>query len=84
MVYEKKELPDKVQKIGFLLTGIGLILVLVSYFIDPAREAFNNIIGLMFFGSITIGALVLVALEYLSGDVDRNIQVPSGAHRSEG
>ena len=69
MVYEKKELPDKVQKIGFLLTGIGLILVLVSYFIDPAREAFNNIIGLMFFGSITIGALVLVALEYLSGAV---------------
>ncbi len=69
MVYEKKELPDKVQKIGFLLTGIGLILVLVSYFIDPAREAFNNIIGLMFFGSIAIGALVLVALEYLSGAV---------------
>ncbi|MFA5010899.1 MAG: quinol:cytochrome C oxidoreductase [Ignavibacteria bacterium] len=69
MVYEKKELPDKVQKIGFLLTGIGLVLVLVSYFINPAREAFNNIIGLMFFGSIAIGALVLVALEYLSGAV---------------
>ena len=69
MVYEKKELPDKVQKIGFLLTGIGLVLVLVSYFIDPAREAFNNIIGLMFFGSIALGALVLVALEYLSGAV---------------
>lgn len=69
MVYEKKELPDKVQKIGFLLTGLGLVLVLVSYLIDPAREAFNNIIGLMFFGSIAIGALVLVALEYLSGAV---------------
>lgn len=69
MVYEKKELPDKVQKIGFLLTGIGLALVLVSYFMNPAREAFNNIIGLMFFGSIAIGALVLVALEYLSGAV---------------
>ena len=69
MVYEKKVLPDKVQKIGFLLTGLGLVLVLVSYFIDPTREAFNNIIGLMFFGSIAIGALVLVALEYLSGAV---------------
>ncbi|MFA7360380.1 MAG: quinol:cytochrome C oxidoreductase [Candidatus Kapaibacterium sp.] len=69
MVYEKKELPAKVQKIGFLLTGIGLVLVLVSYVLDPAREAFNNIIGLMFFGSIAIGALVLVALEYLSGAV---------------
>ena len=69
MVYEKKELPAKVQKIGFLLTGIGLLLVGVSYARDPAREAFNNIIGLMFFGSIAIGALVLVALEYLSGAV---------------
>ena len=69
MVYEKKELPDRVQKIGYLLTGLGLVLVLVSYFIDPKREAFNNIIGLMFFGSIALGALVLVALEYLSGAV---------------
>ena len=69
MIYEKKVLPDKVQKIGYLLTALGLILVLVSYFIDPKREAFNNIIGLMFFGSITLGALVLVALEYLSGAV---------------
>lgn len=69
MIYEKKELPGKVQKIGFLLTGLGLVLVLVSYLVDPKREAFNNVIGLMFFGSIALGALVLVALEYLSGAV---------------
>jgi hypothetical protein len=69
MIYEKKELPGKVQKIGFLLTGLGLALVLVSYLVDPKREAFNNVIGLMFFASITLGALVLVALEYLSGAV---------------
>ena len=69
MIYEKKELPGKVQKIGFLLTGLGLVLVLISYLADPQREAFNNIIGLMFFASIAIGALVLVALEYLSGAV---------------
>ena len=69
MIYEKKELPGKVQKIGFLLTGLGLVLVLVSYLIDPKREAFNNVIGLMFFASIALGALVLVALEYLSGAV---------------
>ncbi len=69
MIYEKKELPGKVQKIGFLLTGLGLILVLVSYLLDPKREAFNNVIGLMFFASIALGALVLVALEYLSGAV---------------
>jgi len=69
MIYEKKELPVKVQKIGFLLTGLGLLLVLVSYLIDPKREAFNNVVGLMFFVSIALGALVLVGLEYLSGAV---------------
>ncbi|MCE1165457.1 MAG: quinol:cytochrome C oxidoreductase [Bacteroidetes bacterium] len=69
MEYQKKELPAKVQKTGLLLAGIGLLLILVSYFIDPRREAFNNIIGLTFFASIAIGALVLVALEYISGAV---------------
>jgi hypothetical protein len=69
MEYQKKELPIKVRNIGFLLTGIGLLLVIVSYIADPKREAFNNIIGLMFLGSISIGALILIALEYISGAV---------------
>jgi len=69
MEYQKKELPIKVRNIGFLLTGLGLLLVIVSYIADPKREAFNNIIGLMFLGSIAIGALILVALEYISGAV---------------
>lgn len=69
MEYQKKELPAKVRNLGFVLTAIGLLLVLVSYIIDPKREAFNNVIGLMFLGSIAIGALILVALEYISGAV---------------
>ena len=69
MEYQKKELPDKVKKAGLLFAGIGLLLIAVSYMLDPRREAFNNIIGLTFFASIAIGALALVALEYISGAV---------------
>ncbi len=69
MEYQKKELPDKVKNAGFLFAGIGLLLIAVSYLLDPRREAFNNIIGLTFFASIAIGALALVALEYISGAV---------------
>ncbi|HWQ82147.1 MAG TPA: quinol:cytochrome C oxidoreductase [Ignavibacteria bacterium] len=69
MEYQKKELPDKVKNTGFLFAGIGLLLIAVSYILDPRREAFNNIIGLTFFASIAIGALALVALEYISGAV---------------
>ncbi len=69
MEYQKKELPDKVKNAGFLFAGIGLLLIAVSYILDPRREAFNNIIGLTFFASIAIGALALVALEYISGAV---------------
>ena len=69
MEYQKKELPDKVKNAGFLFAGIGMLLIAVSYILDPRREAFNNIIGLTFFASIAIGALALVALEYISGAV---------------
>jgi len=69
MEYQKKELPDKVKNAGFLFAGLGLLLIAVSYLLDPRREAFNNIIGLTFFASIAIGALALVALEYISGAV---------------
>jgi len=69
MEYQKRELPDKVKNAGFLFAGIGLLLIAVSYILDPRREAFNNIIGLTFFASIAIGALALVALEYISGAV---------------
>lgn len=67
--YQKKPLPDKVLKTGYILAGAGLLLVVLSYILDPLRSAFNNVIGLMFFNSIAVGALILVALEYLSGAV---------------
>lgn len=67
--YQKKEIPSRVQTLGLILTVLGLIVVLGGYFVNPARMAFNNIIGLTFIISIAVGALFFVAVEFLSGAV---------------
>ncbi|MCB0743472.1 MAG: hypothetical protein KDC67_06180 [Ignavibacteriae bacterium] len=67
--YVKKDLPPFINKIGIGLTVVGLILVVLAYFTDPTRSAFNNIILLMFVTSIGLGSLFLVAIEYLGGAV---------------
>ncbi len=69
MEYQRKDLPDKVIKTGWILVAAGLILVIVSYLVDAERSSFNNIIGFMLLLSISVGALILVALEYLAGAV---------------
>ncbi len=67
--YVKKDLPSVINKIGIILTAIGLVLVILAYFTDHTRSAFNNIILLMFLTSIGLGSLFLVAIEYLGGAV---------------
>ncbi len=67
--YVKKDLPASWNKLGLLLTGIGLLLVVVAFFVDHTRAAFNNLIMLMFLSSIGVGALFIIALEYLAGAV---------------
>ena len=67
--YVKKDIPPIINKIGYGLTAIGLILVFLAYFSDPTRSAFNNILLLMFVTSIGLGSLFLVALEYIGGAV---------------
>ena len=67
--YVKKDIPPIINKIGYGLTAIGLILVFLAYFSDPTRRAFNNILLLMFVTSIGLGSLFLVALEYIGGAV---------------
>lgn len=67
--YEKKDLPPIINKVGMGLTVVGLVLVVLAYFTDPTRSAFNNIILLMFLTSIGLGSLFLVALEYIGGAV---------------
>jgi hypothetical protein len=67
--YVKKDLPPIISKIGYVLTALGFILVVLAYFTDPTRSAFNNILLLMFVTSIGLGSLFLVALEYIGGAV---------------
>jgi hypothetical protein len=69
MEYIKKELPVKINKIGWILTLSGLLIVIISYLVDPLRSSFNNLIALIFLIGISVGALILVALEYLAGAV---------------
>ncbi|NOG99141.1 MAG: quinol:cytochrome C oxidoreductase [Ignavibacteriae bacterium] len=52
-----------------MLLAVGLILVVLAYFVDHTRSAFNNLILLMFLTSIGVGSLFLVAMEYLGGAV---------------
>lgn len=67
--YQHKPLPSSFTKIGIALLAIGLIIVIIGYFIDPTRAAFNNLILLMFLVSIGLGSLFLVGIEYLGGAV---------------
>lgn len=67
--YTKKPLPAGFGKAGVAFFALGLVLVIISYFVDPVRSAFNNLIMLMFLTSISLGALFWVAVEYLGGAV---------------
>lgn len=67
--YRKKELPSKIQTIGFGLLALGLVIVILGYVLSPTRSAYNNIIGLTFLISVGVGSLFLVALEYAAGAV---------------
>ena len=67
--YSKKNLPSVVNKIGLLLLAAGLVVVILSFLIDPVRGSFNNLILLLFLSSIGVGSLFLVAVEYLGGAV---------------
>jgi len=67
--YVKKDIPPIINKIGIAFTVIGLVLVVLAYYTDHTRSAFNNIVLLMFLTSIGLGSLFLVALEYVGGAV---------------
>ena len=66
-VYQKKELPSYIGKIGISLLIIGIILGVIGYIIEPARAAFSYLTSYIYLVSIGIGSLFLVALEYTAG-----------------
>ncbi|MDP2303601.1 MAG: quinol:cytochrome C oxidoreductase [Ignavibacteria bacterium] len=65
--YIKKDLPTSLQKIGFLLIGIGVIGGAGAFLLNAEQAAFNYLLGFMFLMSIGVGALFLISLEYVAG-----------------
>jgi len=62
--YIKKDLPGNILKTGGILLGIGLILGIAGFLVDSYRASFAYLVSFIFFLSIVIGSLFLVALEY--------------------
>jgi len=62
--YTKKSLPGKVTKIGMVLLAIGLLLGAAGFIFDSYRASFAYLVSFLFFLSIVVGSLFLVALEY--------------------
>ncbi len=67
--YTKKEFPKNILKIGIISFIIGLIILIVSYYVDNTRAAYNNLILLMVLISIGLGSLFIIGIEYLGGAV---------------
>jgi hypothetical protein len=65
----KKPIPEKVIYFGSALFCTGVALYAIGYYFEPRHAAFNNLIGFLFLTGIAVGALFLVALEYISGAV---------------
>ena len=67
--YVKRALPQKFLTIGFALLGIGLVLGIIAYVVDPQRASYSYLTSFMFLISLGVGSLFLVSLEYLAGAV---------------
>lgn len=66
-IFEKKELPAGLSKLGFVLIGIGVVLGSLAFFVDHSRAIFNYLVSYMMILSIGLGCLFLIALEYVAG-----------------
>ena len=62
--YVKKNLPQSVQKIGMILAGMGLVLGIAGFMFNSYRASYAYLVSFLFFLSIAVGSLFLVALEY--------------------
>jgi len=67
LVYQKKNLPESLKRLGFLLLIIGLVLGSAGFLFDAQRAFFNYLLAFVFIMSIAVGSLFLIALEYLTG-----------------
>jgi hypothetical protein len=65
--YQRKDLPSSISKIGMTLLVVGIVLGVAAFFVDHSRAVYNYLIAFTFMISIGVGALFLIALEYIVG-----------------
>jgi hypothetical protein len=65
----KKPLPANVSKIGWGLILFGTVCCVLGFMMDVRHASFVQLMNFLFLTSIGIGALFLVALEYIAGAV---------------
>jgi len=67
LTYQRKDLPSSISKIGMTLLIVGIILGVAAFLVDHTRAVYNYLIAFTFMISIGVGALFLIALEYIVG-----------------
>lgn len=67
LTHTKLNLPLKVRNIAYVLIAIGLILGAIGIVVDFTHAIYNYLLAFVFILSLAIGALFLVALEYIVG-----------------
>lgn len=67
MDYPKKLLPAKLSLTGWVLLGIGLLILILAFLTDRRRAMFDYLWIFVFMVSIGVGSLALVSLEYIAG-----------------
>jgi hypothetical protein len=67
--YVKKPLPANISKIGWGLILLGATGYALGYLADARHASFVHVVNFLFITSIGIGALFLVAVEYIAGAV---------------
>jgi hypothetical protein len=65
----KKPLPAIIGNVGWGLLLLGAVCYSLGYLVDARHAAFVHVVNFLFLTSIGIGALFLMALEYIAGAV---------------
>jgi len=67
--YRNKPLPPIIRNIGRGLLLSGVLCYVLGYLVDARHAAFVHVVNFLFLTSIGVGALFLIALEYITGAV---------------
>ena len=67
MEFQNKRIPDKISKIGWILSIAGILIYALNFILNKERAAFDYLWLYMYLVSIGLGGLLLIAMEYLVG-----------------